>query len=138
MRLGSERPIEFEFNDDRVLITVRITELKTPRRTWRNFIVRGKYLPCMGQTYVDLQREGGIELISEQLGFRDQVALRGIFTKVMSRNHRLNILRGRFEKDARLANLGVTQFEARDGWIGISVGPQRRPRVAAEAAPTTR
>ncbi len=138
LRLGSERPIEFEFDNDRVLITVRITELKTPRRTWRNFIVRGKYLPCIGQTYVDLQREGGIELISEQLGFRDQVALRGIFTKVMSRNHRLNILRGRFENDARLANLGVTQFEARDGWIGISVGPQRRPRVAAETAPTTR
>ena len=67
-------------------------------------------------------REGGIELISEQIGFRDQFALRGIFTKVMANDHRLKILRGRFEEDPRLARLVVNQFTVQDGWIGISVG----------------
>jgi hypothetical protein len=52
----------------------------------------------------------------------------------MTRNHRLNLLKGRFEQDARLANLGVTQFEARDGWLGVSIGPQERPKIATESA----
>jgi hypothetical protein len=134
LRLGNERPIQFEFDNDRVLVTVRITELSTPNRNWRNFVVRGRYKADIARTYVELERDGGIELISEQLGFRDQVALRGIFTKVMTRNHRLNILRGRFEQNAHLAQLGITQFIARDGWIGISVGPMRRENVATSNA----
>jgi hypothetical protein len=134
VRMGRERPIEVEFEEDRILVTLRLAELKTSRRTWRNFEVRARYKPCMCHSYVDLEREGGIELISEKLGLRDQVALRGIFTKVMTRNHRLNLLKGRFEQDARLANLGVTQFEARDGWLGVSIGPQERPKIATESA----
>ena len=132
VRLGKGRPIQFEFTNDRVLVTVRIQRLVTKRRKWRNFTVRGRYRADVSQTHVNLQRDGGIELISEKLGFRDQVALRGIFTKVLSRNHRLNILQGRVKANAQLNNLGVTQFVVRDGWIGISVGPQRRDRVATE------
>jgi hypothetical protein len=130
IQLGPDRPIQFEFDNERVLVTVRIKELHTPRRRWRNFVVRGRYRVDVAQTHVDLQRDGGIELISEQLGFRDQVTLRGIFTKVMTRDHRLNILRGRFLSDPRLSQLGVTQFVARDGWIGLSVGPLRPDQVA--------
>ena len=132
LHLGHDRPIQFEFDEERVLVTIRIKELTTPRRTWRNFVVRGRYRADVAQTHVDLQRDGGIELISEQLGFRDQVALRGIFTKVMTRDHRLNILRGRFLSDPRLSQLGVTQFVARDGWIGLSIGPRGEDRVAAK------
>ncbi len=135
LHLGHDRPIQFEFDNERVLVTIRIKELITPRRTWRNFVVRGRYRADIAQTHVDLQRDGGIELISEQLGFRDQVALRGIFTKVMTHDHRLNILRGRFLSDPRLSALGVTQFVARDGWIGLSIGPLDDDRVAAKTAP---
>ena len=83
--------------------------------------------------HVNLEREGGIELISEQLGFRDQIALRGIFTKVMARNHRLNLIRGRLATDPRLKNLSVTQFVVRDGWVGVSVGPKNPPDQPQEA-----
>ena len=38
VRLGNDRPIQFEFSDDRVLVTVKIQRLKTPRRTFRNFV----------------------------------------------------------------------------------------------------
>jgi hypothetical protein len=135
LHLGSDRPIQVEFDEERVLVTFRIKELKAPRNTWRNFVVRGRYRADVAQTHVDLERDGGIELISEQLGFRDQVALRGIFTKVITHDHRLNILRGRFLSDPRLMQLGVTQFVARDGWIGISVGPlgEGEDRVARES-----
>jgi hypothetical protein len=131
IHLGPDRPIQFEFDNDRVLVTVRIKELQTPKRRWRNFVVRGRYRMDVAPTHVDLQRDGGIELISEQLGFRDQVTLRGIFTKAMTRDHRLNILRGRFISDPHLNRLGVTQFVARDGWIGLSVGPLSHEQLAA-------
>ncbi|MCA9152403.1 MAG: hypothetical protein KDA92_24035, partial [Planctomycetales bacterium] len=132
VRLASDRPIQVEFSDDHVVIVVRIAELVTPRRTWRNFVVRGRYRADIGQMHVNLEREGGIELISERIGFRDQVALRGIFTKVLARNHRLNILHDRAKSNPHLQNLGVTQFEVRDGWIGISVGrvTPGDPRIA--------
>lgn len=131
VRLGNERPIQFEFDDGRVLVSIHLQELKVPRRkTYRNFIVRARYLPAIDGTNVNLEREGGIELISDQIRFRDQIALRGIFTKVMTRNHKLNVLRGRIQNNAQLNDLAITQFEARDGWIGISLGKQRRDRVA--------
>ncbi len=133
LRLAKERPIQFEFDEDRVVVQMAIQELTTPDRTWRNFVARGRYRADMGQTHLDLERDGGIELISEQLGFRDQIALRGIFTKVMSHDHRLTILHGRIKENAQLNDLGVTQFVARDGWIGISVGARHRDRVATEA-----
>jgi hypothetical protein len=136
VRLGYDRPIEVEFDDDRVLVTVRIAELSTGKRTWHNFVVRGRYRADVTRLSVDLSREGGIELISEELGFRDQIALRGIFTKVMTRNHRLNLMRDRFAEDHRLANLIVGQFVVRDGWIGVSISPLPRDRVAAEELPS--
>lgn len=130
IRLAKQRPIHFEFRDDRVVVEFRLQELATPGNTWKNFAVRARYKADMGQTHLDLERDGGIELISEQLGFRDRVVLRGIFTKVMMRNHRLNVLHGRVKNNAHLKNLGITQFVARDGWIGVSVGPIPEERVA--------
>jgi hypothetical protein len=132
LRLGNERPLMIEFDADRILMTIRIAKLATRKKTWRNFVVRARYRADVERTHVDLEREGGIELISERLGFRDQIALRGIFTKVITRDHRLNIIRGRLADDPRLADLAITQFAVRDGWVGISVGPNRRNRVAQD------
>ena len=105
IRLADGQPLSVEFDDDRVLVAIRISELVTRRRTYRNFVVRARYTADVDDFNLNLTREGGIELISEQIGFRDQFALRGIFTKVMANDHRLKILRGRFEEDPRLARL---------------------------------
>jgi hypothetical protein len=139
VRLGDGQPIRVTFEHDRVQITVRVAELTTPKRTWKNFEVRARYRADAAGTRVDLQRDGGIELSSDKpIAFRDQVALRGIFTKVMSRNHQLRVLRGRLEQDPRLARLAVVQFVARDGWIGVSVAGRQRDRVARSAQETSR
>ena len=122
IRLADGQPLGVEFDDDCVMVAIRISELVTRRRTYRNFVVRARYTANVDDFNLNLVREGGIELISEQIGFRDQFALRGIFTKVMANDHRLKILRGRFEEDPRLARLVVNQFTVQDGWIGISVG----------------
>jgi hypothetical protein len=133
LQLAKGQPIRVNFDDDRVQVSVRITQLSTPDRTWRNFEVRARYRADASGTHVDLQRDGGIELSSEAIGFRDQVALRGIFTKVMTRNHRWQVLRGRFEKDPRLTRLRIVQFVCRDGWIGISLAAGERDRIARDA-----
>jgi hypothetical protein len=134
IRLAEGLPFSVEFDDDRVVVSIRISELITRNRAYRNFVVRAKYTADVDDLNLNLTREGGIELISEKIGFRDQFALRGIFTKVMANDHRLKILRGRFEEDQRLAKLVVTQFVSQDGWIGISVGePSESPKNARQA-----
>ena len=67
-------------------------------------------------------RNEGIELISERLALRDQLALRSIFTKVLARNHRLRILGQTLAKEPRLQNLEITLLTIRDGWVGLSLG----------------
>ncbi|MCA9197404.1 MAG: hypothetical protein KDA87_07690 [Planctomycetales bacterium] len=136
LRLAQVEPIRFEFSDNRVLLVFRIAELHVGQKQWRNFIVKARYRADFCKTHVDLQREGGIELISERIGFRDRIALRGIFTKVTSGDHRFSILRGRFEENPRLAQMEPTQFVAEDGWIGLSLGVPKEDRVAQE--PTVR
>ncbi len=122
LRLATDVPVQFQFQQGHLLVTIRLSELRTERRTWHNLTVRGRYRASVENMDVDLTREGGIELISEAVGFRDQLALRGIFTKVMTRNHRLSIVQGRLESDPRLQDLTATQFIVRDGWIGVSIG----------------
>ena len=133
IRLADGQPIQVEFDNDRVVVSVKITELKTRRRRWKNITVRARYRANAEKNHVDLNREGGIELTADKIGFRDQIALRGIFTKVMSSYHRFQVLRGRFENDSRLTKLQITQFVAREGWIGVSIGNPPKDRVASES-----
>ena len=120
--LAHGQPLGVEFDQDRILVTIKLAELRTPRKRWRNFTVRARYKADVGRTHVRLERDGSLELISKKLGFRDQIALRGIFIKVLSANHQFQVIQGRIKEDPRLANLRITQFVAREGWIGISLG----------------
>lgn len=138
IRLSNGQPIQVEFDNDRVVVSVKISELKTRRRRWKNITVRARYRADAEENHVDLNREGGIELTADRIGFRDQIALRGIFTKVMSSYHRFQVLRGRFENDSRLTKLQITQFVAREGWIGVSIGNPPKDRVAKKAKPQRR
>ena len=71
VRLADGQPMSVDFDDDRVVVSIRIEELGTPRRTYRNFVVRAKYTANVDDLNLNLTRDGGIELISEQIGFRD-------------------------------------------------------------------
>ena len=134
IQFAKYEPVRFQFDADRVLLTIHVAELNNGRRVWRDFSVRGYYRADVSQLEVELERDGAIQLISQQLGLRDQLALRGIFTKVLTRSHRFRILEQAIAQQPRLKNLVLTQCAVRDGWIGLCLGDQPRqrpPRVAA-------
>ncbi len=71
----------------------------------------------------------------------DQVALRGVFSKVLAQHPQVDLLGNVLVRDNRLHDLRVTQFVVRDGWIGLSIGPGDpvKTRVAnVPAAPQCR
>jgi hypothetical protein len=119
----------------RLLLVIKIAELAQGRdRKWKNFTIQAYYTPSYETLDAKLVREGTIELSGERLNFRDQVALRGIFTKVLSKNRTFNLVHEKFARDPRLKSLKIDQFTIDDGWIGLSVTQPKgaKGRVASE------
>jgi hypothetical protein len=132
VELAPEDALHVDFDEDCVTLTINIRQLRAGGRRWNDFSVRGHYRPELNGLEVDFARDGGIELVGEGLSFRDQIALRGIFTKVLSRNRRWRLVPLKLARDPRLADLGICQVEIQSGWIGISIAPGtgRRDLVA--------
>jgi len=129
IRFADEAAVTVRFAEDHVTLAIHLAELTAGKRRWRNFTVLGHYHPESARLDADLVRDGTIELIGKRLNLGDQVALRGVFSKVLSRQRKLSIIHPRLTNDPRLENLAVNQFDIVDGWIGISVGP-KRARIA--------
>jgi hypothetical protein len=138
IRFAKREPICCQFADGRIVVVVRIEQLTNGSRTWRDFLVRAYYRADVSDLDVELIRDGNIELISDQLGFRDRVAVRGIFTKVMAGNHKLQLLQNRLSESEQLKRLVVTQLHIDHGWLGLSLGNEPREVVATESTPIAR
>lgn len=111
-------------NDDRLDIRIHVAELRKDADRWRNFTVRAVYLPDP-DVPAALVREGTIELIDLEASTRGQIAVRSVFSKMFSRERRWHLLPARLVANPQLADLEVTQFVLRDGWIGLAMGPRR-------------
>jgi hypothetical protein len=123
IQFDSRDAIRLSCRDGRVTVTMRFAELKNGRRRrWRNFAVRAYFIPQSDQLAPSLVRDGYIELAGQRLNTFDQIALRGIFTKVLSRNRPLNLMSKQLLENEGLGDLDVTQFVIRDGWIGFALG----------------
>ena len=123
IKLADTDPFRFSFRDGKIRLAIRFAGLKYNRSAWRNFEVRAHYVPQTNGFQCDLHRDGCIELIGSMKP-RHQIALRGIFTKVLSKNRPIKLVNPELAKDARMALLDVNQFVVRDGWVGVSVGQQ--------------
>ncbi|MHB0957707.1 MAG: hypothetical protein ACYC0X_18330 [Pirellulaceae bacterium] len=121
IRLADRDPIRFTCHDDRIELTLRIAKLDAGApNVWRDIEVRALYLPEVEGLHVRLVRDGYIRLKGRRLAMRDQVALRGIFSKVLAQHPAIDLL-GNLVRDRRLRDLRVSQFVLRDGWIGLSL-----------------
>ena len=128
---ADEDPVRIDCEDGRVRLTIRLAELSHGTKSkWQNFTVRGYYAPTADQLDANLAREGVIELIGDKLRFGDQIALRGIFSRVLSRNRKLNLVNNQISKSPELQDQQVTQFVIHDGWIGVALGPKTPGRQA--------
>ena len=140
VEFSQERPMEFNFQNGKVEITIHFARLDNGREQWKNFSVRGFYRADIRRMDVELIRDGSIELITETLRLRDQIALRSIFTKVFDTNHRFDLLRKAIEDQPQLRRLEVSHWTIRDGWISISIGENgsdSTPQMANSRKPVT-
>ncbi len=112
-----------------ICLKLRIKSLKPKgEKGWKNFEVSADYLPYRDEG-------GGMEFyFSRGKGIclsKRNIALRAIFTKVLSPDRKIHLINPELAQDERFADLNVTQMELHDGWIGISVGPgAASPNVA--------
>lgn len=132
IQFADREAVRFQFENDRVALNVRIAELSNGRRSWRNFQVRAHYAPDPTQLEANLVRDSYIELPNSRLRLGDQIALRGVFSKVFSKSRPISVVNKRLARHPRMSDLQVTQFTVKDGWIGVALGPQRVeiPQVA--------
>ncbi|WP_254512112.1 hypothetical protein [Anatilimnocola floriformis] len=121
-------PIRVDCEDGRVRLTIRIKQLEHGKSKWQNFTVRGYYAPYSDQLEANLARDGVIELIGERLRVGDQIALRGIFSRVLSRNRTLNLVNKQIALAPELRDQQVTQLVIHDGWMGVALGPKHPER----------
>lgn len=111
--------------EDRIEITLALADVENPDHHWRDFQVKVFYRPQVEGLNAQLVRDGTIQLIGHGLGATGQVGLRGVFSRIFSREKPLMLLPEQLANDQRLENLAVTQMVIEDGWIGLAVGPQR-------------
>ena len=117
--------IRVRFQDGQLMIGLRIAELSKGERSWKDFEVRAFYRPEVNGRAIQMVRDGVVQLISQRLNNRAQIAIRGVFSTTFSKNRPWNITADQFVQDKRLGDLTVTQLEIEDGWIGFALGPCR-------------
>ncbi len=128
-------PVRVRFENNRMELILNITEIHQGKHRWREFEVRAAYRPVMNGLATALERDGVIELGGLYQG-KPELALRGIFSKVLSRERKIELIPAQVVADPRLAGLEVTQVAIEDGWIALAIGPGRataaRPVGAAK------
>ena len=109
------------FQDGKIAVTLSIVQLSKGPRKWKNFQVQAFYRPEVQGCSAQLAREGVVRLIG-RLNTGAQIALRGIFSRALSKNSALDLVPSQIVKEPKLSNAAITQFVIEDGWIGVSIG----------------
>lgn len=115
------------FDDDQVRVSLRLAKLQHGAKVWRNFAVNASFKPQVKGFQFSLIRDGSIGLQGKRIRFRDQIALRAIFSKVFSDDRPLVIDPPNVSTDPRWSDLRVSQLSIDDGWIGVAVGKKPQP-----------
>lgn len=123
--------VRVRFEEGKARLELRFASLRQGNTAWRNFEVYVDYHPIATANGVRLEREGIVQLGGRRLGFRSQIALRAIFSKVFSKNRSFILVKDVFQERPALRGLQITQLELADGWLGVAVGPrgQNRPVI---------
>lgn len=136
LRFAEHDSVRVECQNGKLLLVVRLAELNAGRGNhWKNFEVRASLAPQTSGLDAQLLRDGTIELSGERLSLRDQVALRGIFSRVISKNKATSLLPEKLRNDPRLKDLAVQQFVVEDGWVSLALSPQRLVSKPASGKP---
>jgi hypothetical protein len=131
IRFADEEAARVRLADGKMTVTLRLAEMRSEKRIWRDIVVENDYAPDLNSRRAVLVRAGSVSLEAERLRVSDQFALRGIFTKIFSDNDQIPLVARELADNPGVASLGVTQFIIRDGWVGLAWGPRRAATAAA-------
>ncbi len=132
LAFAEEDAVRVRFHEGRVELTLRFRAMQAGQNLWENFEVFTKLTPEVSGRLVRLVRDDVIELRG-QLGFRDRLPMRAIFTAMLARERAMPILDPEITTSPKLEGIGVSQFVVVDGWIGVALSPE--PRVATQEGP---
>lgn len=123
--------------DNQLSLTLSVLQLSKSPRKWKNFQIRAFYRPEVNGRSAQLVRDGVIHLIG-RLNTSSQIALRGIFSRALSKNNVWDLVPAKIVNEPKLADAAITQFIIDDGWVGVSLGPKPIPSTARRPRPQTR
>ena len=141
IELADKDAILFRCVGDQIHLTLCIKKIDAGNgRVWRDFEVCGIYGPVLDGLHVGVERDSYIRLKGSngrRLSTGDQVALRGIFARVLAQQPDFDLLGNVLVRDSRLHDLRVNQFVIRDGWVGLAVasGNAAKARLADDSQP---
>jgi len=121
------REMVAHFQQGRVTLQLALAELSQGTSRWRDFTVRVHYRHAPEHPDADLVRDQYVELIGKRLHLRDQVALRGIFSRVFSQSKPIQLVNRGLQNDPRMAGLQIAQLVMSDGWLSVSLGEDLTP-----------
>ena len=117
-------PIRVQFKDGQAQLTLKLDSLQVGDNTWEDLEVSALYSPTSMDWDAKIVRESTVFLKGKRLGFRDQIALRAVFLKVLSKKHEIPLFPEGAVQDERLAEFGVNQLALHEGWLAVSLGPK--------------
>lgn len=137
VRFADAAPLRIAFQQGRATLQLMLAELSHGSNRWRDFTVRVHYRHAYDRPDADLVRDQYVELIGRRLHLRDQVALRGIFSRVFSQSKPIQLVSEGLRNDPRMAGVQVEQLVLSDGWLSVSLGdvaPDGEQYIAQTAA----
>ncbi len=131
IQFARTRPITVEIEDNRLWITLRVVKLsRDDSAALTNFIVRAAYRPEVNGLQASLVREGHLRISGPGMSMRKRLPARAVFNKVLSPNRKLPMTMPNLVDHPAMKGLAISQFELRDGWIGIAISEDNAPRIA--------
>jgi hypothetical protein len=122
IKFADQTPLCVAFQQGRVTFQLALAELSQGTNRWRDFTVRVHYRHAPEHPDADLVRDRYVELLGKRLHLRDQVALRGIFSRVFSQDKPIHLVSRGLRNDPRMAGLQIDQLVMSDGWFSLSFG----------------
>ena len=131
---ASEDPIRIRFEKGGLYICLRLDGLARGDQEYGNVDVEVSYYVDFQGPVPALVRGESVALSGRPLGFRERMALQGVFAKVFPKDKRLPLAVGALSNDPRFAGLALSQIVMQDGWLGVSLADLRESVAKKDTA----
>jgi hypothetical protein len=121
--------VRFRVADQKLELILSMREVNHQRSIVQNFRVHAFYVPVLSGLEAEFVRDGALG-VEGRIRTGERAAMFAVFSKVLTEDRKLPIVRLNDPNDERLAGLMITQLVLEDGWIGMAIGPRSPDRTA--------